>query len=107
MNATIQAELDKLTELIINAVPVERIFLFGSHARGTARRDSDLDLYVVLKDDIQLRDLDAGLRIRMAIARKKSMPVDIVAKKKSDFVSRLDGITLEQAVVRDGILVYG
>jgi predicted nucleotidyltransferase len=107
MDAKILAELDKLKELIVNAIQVEQIFLFGSYASGTPRKDSDLDLYVVLKDDVPLRDLDAGLQIRMAIARKKSMPVDIVAKKKRDFLSRLDDITLEQAVNRDGILIYG
>jgi predicted nucleotidyltransferase len=99
--------LDKLKELIVNAIPVEQIYLFGSYAYGTPRKDSDLDLYVVLKDDVSMRDLDAGLQIRMAIARKKSMPVDIVAKKKRDFLSRLDDITLERKVNRDGIRIYG
>jgi predicted nucleotidyltransferase len=107
MDAVIQAELDKLKELIINAMPVEQIYLFGSYAYGKPHKDSDLDLYVVLKDDVQMRDLDAGLQIRMAIARKKSMPVDIIAKKKRDFVNRLDDITLERIVNRDGICIYG
>jgi predicted nucleotidyltransferase len=107
MDKAIQAELDKLKELIISAIPVEQIFLFGSYAHGTPRKDSDLDLYVVLKDDVQMRDLDAGLQIRLAIDRKKSMPVDIVAKKKSDFLERLDHITLERKVNRDGIKIYG
>ena len=107
MEAAIQAELDKLTELIINAMPVERIYLFGSYAYGTPRKDSDLDLYVVLKDEVQMRDLDAGLQIRFAIARKKSMPVDIIAKKKKDFINRLDDITLERKINRDGIRIYG
>ena len=103
----VQAELDKLTGLIVNAVPVDRIYLFGSYADGTPRKDSDLDLYVVLKDEVQMRALDAGLQIRLAIARKKSMPVDIIAKKKEDFESRLDDITLERKVNRDGIRIYG
>jgi len=107
MDTAIQAELDKLKELIVSAMPVEQIYLFGSHAYGTPRKDSDLDLYVVLKDDIPMRDLDAGLQIRFAIARKKSMPVDIIAKKKEDFVNRLDGMTLERKVNRDGIRIYG
>ena len=107
MDAAIQAELDKLKELIINAMPVEQIYLFGSYAYGKPRKDSDLDLYVVLKDDIPLRDLDAGLQIRLAIARKKSMPVDIIARKKSYFMNRLDDITLERIVNRDGIRIYG
>ena len=83
MEAAVKAELDKLTGLIVNTIPVEQIFLFGSYAYGTPHRDSDLDLYVVLRDDCPLRDLDAGLQIRMAIARKKSMPVDILARRKT------------------------
>jgi len=107
MDEIIRAELDKLTELIINAIPVEKIYLFGSYAYGTPHKYSDLDLYVVLKDDVSMRDLDAGLQIALAISRKKSMPVDIVAKKKRDFESRLDDITLERKVNRDGIRIYG
>jgi len=107
MDEPIRAELDKLTELIINAIPVEQIYLFGSYAYGTPHKYSDLDLYVVLKDDIPMRDLDAGLQIALAIARKKSMPVDIVAKKKMDFDRRLEDITLERIVNRDGIRIYG
>jgi predicted nucleotidyltransferase len=107
INETIQAELDKLKELIVNVVPVEQIFLFGSYAYGTPHKDSDLDLYVVIKDDVPMRDLDAGLQISLAISRKKSMPVDIIAKKKKDFELRLDDITLERKVNRDGIRIYG
>jgi predicted nucleotidyltransferase len=107
MDAAIQAELDKLKELIINAIPVEQIYLFGSYAYGKPHKDSDLDLYVVLPDGLPMRDLDAGLQIRMAIARKKSIPVDIIAKNKSDFLDRLDGVTLERVVNRDGIRIYG
>jgi hypothetical protein len=43
----------------------------------------------------------------MAIASKKSMPVDIVAKKKRDFDNRLGDITLERIVNRDGVRIYG
>jgi predicted nucleotidyltransferase len=107
MNEAVRAELEKLKELIINTVPVEQIYLFGSYAYGTPRKDSDLDLYVVLSDEIPMRDLDAGLQISLAIARKKSMPVDIIAKKKKDFVNRLDDITLERKVTREGIRIYG
>ena len=107
MNSAIQTELDKLKKLIINAIPVEQIYLFGSYAYGTPHKDSDLDLYVVLKDEVQMRDLDAGLQIRFAIDRKKSMPVDIVAKKKKDFLNRNYNFTLEQKVLRDGVKIYG
>ena len=107
MDSVVQTELDKLKNLIVNSIPVEQIYLFGSYAYGTPHKDSDLDLYVVLKDDVQMRDIDAGLQIRFAIDRKKSMPVDIVIKKKKDFLIRLDDFTLERKVTRDGIKIYG
>jgi len=107
MDAAIQAEVDKLKGLIINAIPVEQIYLFGSHAYGTPHKDSDLDFYVVLKDEVQMRDLDAGLQIRLAIVPEMNMPFDIVAKKKRDFISRLDDFTLERKISRDGIRIYG
>jgi len=107
MDEAILTELDKLKKIIINTIPVEQIFLFGSYAYGTPHKYSDLDLYVVLKDDVSMRDLDAGLQIALAIADEKSMPVDIVAKKKKDFYNRLDDFTLERKVNRDGIRIYG
>ncbi len=107
MDALIKAELDNLAKIIVNTVPVEQIFLFGSYAYGIPHKDSDLDLYVVLKDDTQMREIDAGVEIMMAILRKKTMPVDIITKKKQDFLDRLDAITLERKVVRDGVLIYG
>jgi len=107
MDEAIQAELDKLKDLIVKAIPVEQIYLFGSYAYGKPHKYSDLDLYVVLKDGLPMRDLDAGLQISFAIAREKSMPVDIVAKNKRDFSNRLNDITLERIVTRDGIRIYG
>jgi len=44
---SVESELDKLKDIIVNTVPVEQIYLFGSYANGTPHKDSDLDLYVV------------------------------------------------------------
>jgi len=107
MDQDVQQEVNKLKELIINAIPVEQIYLFGSYAYGTPNKDSDLNFYVVLKDDVEMRDLDAGLQIRFTIAREKTMAVDIIAKKKKDFLNRIGDFTLEQKVTRDGIRIYG
>jgi predicted nucleotidyltransferase len=47
----IQGELDILKDIIVNTIPVEQIFLFGSYADGTPHADSDLDIYVVMPGD--------------------------------------------------------
>jgi len=39
--------LEKITTRIVQAIQPEKIVLFGSHAKGTARPDSDLDLLII------------------------------------------------------------
>jgi len=42
--------LDDMVQAIVREVAPERIYLFGSRARGEARQDSDVDLLVVVGD---------------------------------------------------------
>ena len=107
MTPAIQQELETLTNIIVNTVPVEQIYLFGSYACGTPHKDSDLDLYVVLKDDAPMRLIDAVTRIRLAIGRKKTMPVDIIANKLSSYRDRAQFPTIERTIAREGIKIYG
>ena len=107
MNAALQSELDTLKEIIIRTVPVEQIWLFGSYAYGTPHKDSDLDLYVVLKDEVETRELDIEIKILGAIGRVKTMPVDIIANKKSKYRRLTEGPTMERKIVREGVKIYG
>jgi predicted nucleotidyltransferase len=107
MEAVVQAELNMLKEIIIKTVPVEQIFLFGSYAYGTPHKDSDLDLYVILKDEAAMREIDAGLKIRFAIRDQKNMPVDIVVSKRRNYFERKTEPTIERKIAREGILIYG
>jgi predicted nucleotidyltransferase len=43
----------ELLERLVAAYQPERIYLFGSHARGDAGPDSDIDLMIVVPDDAQ------------------------------------------------------
>lgn len=47
MHALSQAALDRLVQVIVQEVDPETVILFGSHARGDARPDSDVDLMVI------------------------------------------------------------
>ena len=107
MTKTLQSELDIIKEIITRTVPVEQIWLFGSYAYGTPHKDSDLDLYVVLSDDLQMRLIDAAITIRIAIGRKKTMPVDIVANTLCKYKERSQFPTLERTIVQKGIKIYG
>jgi uncharacterized protein len=49
--ATISNDLlRQMTRVIVQEVEPERIILFGSHARGDARPDSDVDLLVIERE---------------------------------------------------------
>ena len=107
MDAEIKSELDTLTEIIIHTVPVEQIWLFGSYAYGAPHQDSDLDLYVVLRDDVEMREIDIEIEILKAIGRIKTKPVDIIANKKSRYLKMTTGPTMERKIAREGLKLYG
>ena len=107
MDKVVQAELNKLKGLITNTMPVEQIYLFGSYAHGTPCKDSDIDLYVILKDDNPMRDIDAAIKIRQAICDQQTFPIDLLVMKKHQYLQRKAAPTLERKVAREGILLYG
>jgi len=107
MTAAVKSELDTLREIIVSTVAVEQIWLFGSRANGTPASGSDLDLYVVLKDDAETREFDAEVKILAAIGRVKTMPVDVIANKKSRYLRLAEGPTMERKIAREGIRIYG
>jgi len=68
------AVLDRAVELLVEAAPDATIVLFGSHARGDARADSDVDLLVVeprvrswRREMVRLTDVLRPLRMRVDV----------------------------------------
>ncbi len=81
-----------------------RVILFGSHARGEARIDSDIDLLVVLPNVGDRRQ--AAIEIRKAVA-DLPVAVDILVTDPEDIELRRDrrGDVL-YAALREGRVVY-
>ncbi|GHU97877.1 hypothetical protein FACS189483_05010 [Spirochaetia bacterium] len=98
---------DTLKNIISNTLPVEQIYLFGSYAYSTPNKDSDLDLYIVVKDDMEMRETDAGIKIRMALSRSQTMPLDIIVSKNNTYLRRKLWPTMERKIAREGIKTYG
>ncbi|MBM7583327.1 putative nucleotidyltransferase [Caldicoprobacter guelmensis] len=107
MEKRIHDELNILKDIIINTVPVEQIFLFGSYANGVPHEDSDLDIYVVMPEDAKIREIDAMRLIYRAIRDKKTMPVDIIVSKKNKFDERKSTPSIERQIAREGVVLYG
>jgi predicted nucleotidyltransferase len=104
----IKSELEILKDIIIKNVPTEQIYLFGSYAYGTPHKDSDIDIYIVMKDDANMREIDAMTEVNIErIRRKLGKPVDVLALKKKRFLDRASDTTMERKITRDGIKIYG
>ena len=104
---SVKQQLGVITQIIAETVPVESVYLFGSYAYGTPNKDSDLDLYIVFKDEMPMRELDAIRSVRMAIYPFKKMPMDILGLKQNRFDDRKLYATLERKIVREGVKLYG
>lgn len=107
MEKQVQDELNILKDIILNTVPVEQIFLFGSYATGTPHADSDLDIFVVMPDNSDIREIDAMKLIHKAIRDKKTLPVDVMVSKKDTFSKRKSTPTIEREIAQEGIVLHG
>ena len=106
MNPQIQKEIELIKESILQTVPAEAIYLFGSYAYGNPREDSDLDIYVVVPDGIgDLSELYAD--IQGVIRRKTLFPMDIIIGRSHVFNKRKHGPTMESTIAKRGELIHG
>ena len=107
MDQVVANQIAILKDLILETIPVEQIYLFGSYANGKATTGSDLDMYVIMKDDASLPEIKAEQKIALATIGRKTMPADILVSKKSRFERRLTAPTLEREVATKGMIIYG
>jgi predicted nucleotidyltransferase len=81
----------------------ERVILFGSHARGEADADSDVDLLVVM--ECEGNTTEHALDIRRRIPR--SFPLDLIVRTPAQFRQRVrekDGFL--RSILEQGTVLY-
>lgn len=84
----------------------EQIWLFGSRARGDARPTSDWDVFVVVPDDTDERELDPMTVWRLQ--RGSGVPADVIICSAGDFRNAGDTVnTLSYVVSNEGVLLRG
>ncbi len=101
----VSEEISVLIRIMVETVHPEKIYLFGSSARGEQNPDSDYDFYIVMNDNAE-RAILIMRKIRKAIRDYKQLPVDIIVSKSTSFRERTTLPTLEKAIVTEGILLY-
>ena len=102
----INDEILKIKDAIINAVPVEKLYLFGSYAYGTPTEDSDYDFYMVVPAD-GIRPIDAMGEAHMALWGTGVKSTDFMAGTQETFERRSQIFwTIESKVASKGVLLY-
>lgn len=82
----------------------DKIILFGSHARGTATPESDVDLLVVMPTGGERREQQ--VRIRMAL-HDMPLPKDIIVVTPSELERRRKIVgTIEYPAMKEGRVMY-
>jgi len=103
MNEETKKELSKYIESISAFSGVLQIYLFGSHANGAPRENSDIDLMVIV--DNSLDPFNTAYKIRRSLVGSGKV-FDIVVNRKDAF----EKASLEQPFQRDikenGVLLY-
>jgi predicted nucleotidyltransferase len=98
--------LAELVRRLVAAFQPERIFLFGSKARGDAGPDSDYDLLVLVGDEAPPERRRS--RLAYQALRGTRTAADVLVWSRKEFDRRLHlAASLPAIVDREGILLYG
>ena len=97
--------LDEIVRRLVAAYRPEKVYLFGSHARGDAGPDSDFDLLVIVPDDAE----PSRRRSRLAyeVLRGTGVAADVVVWTRGYFERRRAvPASLPAVVEREGRLLH-
>lgn len=100
----VQATIAEMVRRIVERFHPERIILFGSHARGTASPQSDVDLLVVMQPHgskrrraVEIHGLLAGMGV----------PKDVIVVTPEEFEAYRDAPgTVIRTVWREGKILH-
>ena len=102
----ITEEIQSIINALVAELPVEKLYLFGSHAYGTPTDDSDYDFYLLIPND-GIKPIDAKINARRSLSRiNRKRDTDILADYRTRFEERSKYNTLERKVATQGVLLY-
>jgi predicted nucleotidyltransferase len=103
--ADARSAIEEMVHRITERFSPDRIILFGSHARGDARADSDIDL-LVLFSDVEDPRARAG-EIYAALIGCSAIPKDIVVSTTARFERYRNVVnTVYWPAAREGQVLY-
>lgn len=96
--------LQKAVDIIVKVADPDKIILFGSHARGDNRKDSDYDLLVLKKGVEKRRKLAQEIYINFTDI---GAPVDVIVADLDRYEDlKKDPYLIYMEADKDGKIVY-
>ena len=104
-------KLDILQRL--KPLDLDQVVLFGSYAYGIPTEDSDIDLYIVTKDNFVPQSFKESMDIKLKVSRaikdlQKIIPIDTITHTKAmnkEFVQM--GSMFSKEILSKGMKIYG
>jgi predicted nucleotidyltransferase len=100
-----EPKLAEALKRLVTAYRPERVYLFGSKARGDAGLDSDFDLLLVVPDDAPAER--KGSKLAYRVLWGVDTAVDVIVWEKTRFERRSRVVcSLPATVLREGYVLY-
>jgi predicted nucleotidyltransferase len=100
----IKQDIDRMVKRLVDRFDPEQIILFGSHARGTAGPDSDIDLLVIMPVSGSKRAKQVEMRVALHNIR---VPKDIILATPNEVARRRNIVgTIIRPALREGKVLY-
>jgi len=98
--------LREVTQRIVEACQPERVILFGSHAYGKPKWDSDLDLLVITRRNARQSVFERARRV-YALFLDRAFPMDILVRSPQEVAYRLKiGDPFFKEIMARGRILY-
>jgi predicted nucleotidyltransferase len=82
-------------------VPIDRLIVFGSYARGDRRPDSDVDMIIVSRAFAGVSFLKRSVKLRLLW--KTGIPVDMICLTPEEFEEKRRRVSLVSVAVEEGV----
>jgi predicted nucleotidyltransferase len=101
-----QALIQDMLEKLITSYAPEKIILFGSHAYGTPRQDSDIDLLII--KETNERFIDRWVTVRRILSDpKRVVPLETLVVTPYEVERRLAvGDQFLGEIIEKGVVLY-
>jgi predicted nucleotidyltransferase len=97
-------EVNEIIRRIVATAQPQRILLFGSTARGQARKDSDLDLLVIMRGPVRRRSIAQEIYRNL---HGILTPVDVIVATEQDVLQHGQAIgSILRPALREGQVIY-